>query len=253
MNKCKYVRFQRKPEPEEAEPEWGALKPSTEEMQRLQNEDLTLACIRAVTDGPSNPAVGEGLFVCNGLLYRRWTPKGRDQGPMTLEQLVLPSTCREAVMKVAHGVPLGGHLGKTKTAQRIRQGFYWPTLFRDVAIHCRTCEACQLDASHRVHRAHLIPLPIMSEPFQRIAMDIGPLPKSRSGKRFVLVVCDYATRYPEAVPLRTMDAEHIGEELVQIFSRVGVPSEILTDQGSNFMSQLLGEVYRLLRVKPISD
>ena len=83
-------------------------------------------------------------------------------------------------------------------------------------------------------------------------MDIvGPLPKSRSGKRFVLVVCDYATRYPEAIPLRSTDAEHIAEELVQIFSRVGVPEEILTDQGANFMSQLLTEVYRLLRVKPI--
>ena len=48
-------------------------------------------------------------------------------------------------------------------------------------------------------------------------MDIvGPLPRSRSGKRFILVVCDYATRYPEAVPLRSTDAEHIAEELVQI-------------------------------------
>lgn len=83
-------------------------------------------------------------------------------------------------------------------------------------------------------------------------MDIvGPLPKSHSGKRFMLVVCDYATCYPEAVPLRSTDAEHIAEELVQIFSRVGVPEEILTDQGANFMFQLLTEVYRLLRVKPI--
>ena len=80
-------------------------------------------------------------------------------------------------------------------------------------------------------------------------MDIvGPMPKSRSGKRFVLVVCDYATRYPEAVALRSIDAEHIAEELVQIFSRVGVPQEILTDQGANFMS---AEVYKLLRIKPI--
>ena len=83
-------------------------------------------------------------------------------------------------------------------------------------------------------------------------MDIvGPLPKSHSGKRFVLVVCDYATRYPEAVALRSIDAEHIAEALVQIFSRVGVPEEILTDQGTHFMSQLLAEVYKLLRMKSI--
>lgn len=39
----------------------------------------------------------------------------------------------------------------------------------------------------------------MSEPFRRIAMDIvGPLPRSTSGKKYILVICDYATRYPEA-------------------------------------------------------
>ena len=53
------------------------------------------------------------------------------------------------------------------------------------------------------------------------------------------------------VPLRTIDAEHVAEELVKLFSRVGMPEEILTDLGSNFMSQLLTEVYRLLRIYPI--
>ena len=39
--------------------------------------------------------------------------------------------------------------------------------------------------------------------------------------------------------------------LIKAFSRVGVPKEILTDQGSNFTSQLLAEVYRLLHIQPI--
>ena len=62
-------------------------------------------------------------------------------------------------------------------------------------------------------------------------------------KRYVLVICDYATRYPEAIPLRSIDAEHIAEELVVVFSRIGIPKEILTDQWTNFTSQLLMEVY----------
>ena len=65
------------------------------------------------------------------------------------------------------------------------------------------------------------------------------------------MVCDYATRYPEAVPLCTIDAPRIAEELVKVFARVGVPGEILTDQGSNFTSQMLTEIYRLLGVQPI--
>ncbi len=64
----------------------------------------------------------------------------------------------------------------------------------------------------------------------------------------MLVICDYATRSPEAIPLRSIDAENIAEELIKVFARVGVPQEILADQGSNFTSQLLAE---LLHVHPI--
>jgi len=64
-------------------------------------------------------------------------------------------------------------------------------------------------------------------------------------------MCDYATRYPEAVPLQNIDAGTVAEELVKIFARVGVPSELLTDQGANFQSQLLKELYNLLHVDAI--
>ena len=47
---------------------------------------------------------------------------------------------------------------------------------------------------------------------------IGPLPKSRRGHRYILVVCDYATRYPEAVTMRYIDAASIAEELLKIFA-----------------------------------
>ena len=41
----------------------------------------------------------------------------------------------------------------------------------------------------------LIPLPVMEEPFERIAMDIiGPLRHSRKGHQYILMVCDYVTR-----------------------------------------------------------
>ena len=160
--------------------------------------------------------------------------------------------CRDMVMKLAHTIPLAGHLGKAKTVNRILQRFYWPTIYRDIAKFCRSCESCQLAAGRKPARAPLIPLPIITQPFSRMAMDIvGPLPRTRRGNRYVLVVCDYATRYPEAVALRSIDAETIAEELVSIFSRVGIPQEILTDQGANFTSHLLTELYKMLHIRPI--
>ena len=199
----------------------------------------------------SHPNSG-GFFYKDGLLYHRWCPAGRDPELMEVEQLVLPVECRQKVMSIAHSIPIAGHLGKAKTAHRILQRFYWPTLFKDVATFCRTCYSVSKSTHQRGRRAPLISLPIIEEPFSRIAMDIvGPVPKSRSGKRYIVVICDYGTRYPEAIPLKSIDAECIAEELIVFFSRVGVPKEILTDQGSNFTSQLLTEIYQLLHVHPI--
>ena len=83
-------------------------------------------------------------------------------------------------------------------------------------------------------------------------MDIvGPVERSKSGYRFMLVITDYATRYPEVFPLKSIIAKSVAFCLVQFFSRVGFPREILTDQGTNFMSKLLKEVYQLLGIRSL--
>ena len=97
-----------------------------------------------------------------------------------------------------------------------------------------------------------MPMPIIGEPFNQIAMDIvGPLPKSKRGNRYLLVVVDYATRYPEVFPLRTFTADVVAEKLVEVFARHGVPRTILTDQGSKFTSNLLQELHRAMGVKSV--
>ena len=112
------------------------------------------------------------------------------------EQVVLPKRYHQQVIRLAHDVPFAGHLGREKTAQRILRRFYWTTLFQDVKQYCRTCEECQLHGGRKV-KAPMTPLPVMGEPFRRIAMDIvGLLPRTGRGNRLILVVNDYATRYP---------------------------------------------------------
>ena len=83
-------------------------------------------------------------------------------------------------------------------------------------------------------------------------MDIvGPLPRSRSGNKYILTICDYATRYLEAIPLSSTEAKRIARELVKLFAHVGIPDEILSDQDSNFMSTLLQEIYQTLHITQI--
>ena len=63
---------------------------------------------------------------------------------------------------------------------------------------------------------------------------------------------DYATRYPGAVPLKNIDTETVAEALVDIFSRLGISEEILSDLGTQFVSDCKKEVARLLSIKQLT-
>ena len=203
--------------------DFQSLDISAEEMRALQKTDPTLEPAWLIANGAQSAAAGQQFCSKDGLLYRKYHKTNSD--PITdIDQLVLPAGCRRPV---AHDIPMAGHLGRRKTVQRILQRYYWLGVYRDVRDHCRCCEQCQKSSPRRNTRVPLIPLPIIDTPFKRIAMDIvGPLPRSSSGKQFILVICDYATRYPEAVALRSIEASRVAKEL---FARVGVPEEILTD------------------------
>ena len=60
---------------------------------------------------------------------------------------------------------------------------------------------------------------------------------------------DYATRYPEAVALPGIETERVADALVEMFSRVGIPDEMLTDSGSQFTAEVMKEVSRLLSLQ----
>ena len=212
-----------------------------EDFAKLQLEDPTLSsCFSAVKNpDEAREALEEGntCFVKNNeKLYRV---------AVDTEQLVVPKVLRAEVLHLGHSIPWAGHLGMEKTENRILNRFYWPGFHKDIAEYCRSCPECQLSArSKRGLKVPLISLPIIDVPFSRIAMDVvGPLERSRAGHRYILVICDYATRYPEAFPLRNTKARQVANCLIQLLSRVGVPKEILTDQGSNFTSKSLRQVY----------
>lgn len=75
---------------------------------------------------------------------------------------------------------------------------------------------------------------------------VGPLLKSALGHEYILVIVNYITRYPEALPLRK--TIYIATELVLLFSRVGIPKELLTNQGMPFVSKLMADLCSLLQV-----
>ena len=96
-------------------------------------------------------------------------------------------------------------------------------------------------------------LPIIGEPFQRCAIDlVGPImPASSEGHKYLLVLTDFATKWPEAIPLKSISTQAVAEALLGIFTRLGVPKEILLDRGTQLTSDLMSKVFRLMAIKGI--
>ena len=143
-------------------------------------------------------------------------------------------------------------MGIKKTADKIQSAFYWPGIQGDVARYCKSCDVCQKTVNKgSVPKVPLEKMPLINKPFKRVAIDlVGPIgPPSEDGHRYILTLVDFATRYPQAVLLKNSDTETVAEALVDIFSRLGGPEEILSDLGMQFVSECMKEVTRLLSIK----
>ena len=92
---------------------------------------------------------------------------------------------------------------------------------------------------------------MIDQPFNRLAIDLVGFiaPASDKGHRYILTLVEYATRYPKAVPLKNIDTETVAEALIDMYSRVGVPEEVLSDLRTQFTSDCMKEVSRLLSIR----
>ena len=118
----------------------------------------------------------------------------------------------------------------------------------------RRCETCQKAAKRGAKKkALLVNMPIIGTPFEQVGIDIvGPIAtRSKSGNRFILVMCDYAMKYPEAATLPSIKARQIAEALMAMFCHVGMPTALLSEQSSNFKSELFSEVCCLMRIRKL--
>ena len=101
---------------------------------------------------------------------------------------------------------------------------------QDVEKYVRTCDKCQ-KRNPRKDKIPLQPSTMLERPFQHLGIDImGPLPRTMTGKRYIVVAIDWLTKWPEAQSLETADAQTIAVFLhEQVICRHGVPQQITTD------------------------
>jgi hypothetical protein len=81
---------------------------------------------------------------------------------------------------------------------------------------------------------------------------VGPLNQILNGYRYVLTFQDEHSKFTLAVPIRQQDAVTVAKAVVdEIFLTFRIPQTVLTEQGSNFMSEVFANVCILLKIKRI--
>ena len=176
-----------------------------EELVRLQDEDSTLQKIKEAKGTETRKGYGISYEKRGGIWYR--VRQQKNEVGDTRKQILVPKLLRER-MEVANDSLFGGHLGVKKTEDRIQTNFFWPGLHDDVTSFCRSCDVCQKTVPRgSVPRASLEDMPLIDQTFKRVTIDLaGPIvPASDKENRYILTLVDYATRYPEAVPLKYLD------------------------------------------------
>ena len=209
-----------------------------------QQEDDTLEECRR------NAAEREkGWVILEEVLYRYKKRSGKRTKKDL--QLVLPKKYREEIMEAHHDEPIAGYLEQFKTIERIAKNYWWPNMAEEIRNWVRECQVCQVhDRRKKGQRATLKPI-TAERPFELVGMDIlSCLKPSKEGNRHIIVFTDYYTKWAEAYAIPDMEAHTVAKVLVKnIIARHGAPERMITNRGTQFMSQVFREVTELVQLK----
>ncbi|CAC5390312.1 Retrovirus-related Pol polyprotein from transposon 297,Retrovirus-related Pol polyprotein from transposon 17.6 [Mytilus coruscus] len=144
----------------------------------------------------------------SGILYHLFTPGSRKRRQCLRRQLAIPRCLIDEILYACHDDATAGHLSLNKMYTKIQDRFYWKGMYSDVEFWCKSCVDCATKKTPK-HRpkAPLNPLPAVSGPFDRVAVDVlGPFPPTYNSNKYILIFSDYLTRWPEAIPVPNADA-----------------------------------------------
>ena len=175
----------------------------------------------------------------------------------TKVKICLPVALFGHVFAVGHSSAAAGHLGKTKTRDRILSRFFAPGLSAYIQSRISLCTACILKRNTITsdkpvqHTKHQEPVNAFN---RKVYVDtVGPFnPASRvNGRlcRHYLSILDGYTRYLVCVPIPDLETRTIAEAFVNHYAlNFGLPTQIHSDNGTSFVSELFSRTCELLGI-----
>eukprot|EP00762_Andalucia_godoyi_P006395 ANDGO_02858.mRNA.1 Retrovirus-related Pol polyprotein from transposon 412 len=216
------------------------------ETSELPDDDALAARVRAYAD---RFVVDEGV-----LYYLASTEPGRARVPSDSRRLVVPASMRAEVLSQLHDDPLAGHLGFTKTYDKVRRRFFWPGMYQDTKHWVASCVDCSMKKTPRRALPGTMEPIVVDGPFDMVGVDVlGPLTMTERGNKYVVVFSDYLTKWTEAFAVPRADAVTIARLIVEeVICRYGAPKKLLSDRGAAFLSGIVSEVCKVFGIKKVN-
>ncbi|XP_071912445.1 uncharacterized protein [Coffea arabica] len=152
----------------------------------------------------------------------------------------------QSILAFCHTFACGGHFGPRRTAHKVLEsGFYWPSLFKDAYVFCKTCDKCQR-IGNLSRRDQLPQVPMLFiEIFDTWGIDfMGPFPNS-CVFLYILLAVDYVSKWVEAKATRTNDSKVVADFIKSnIFVRFGMPRAVVSDRGTHFCNMTIAALFR---------
>ena len=166
--------------------------------------------------------------------------------------LCVPRALRVPLLTLYH--ERGQHAGRGRFTDALLADYWWPTLATDAKIFVAQCHVCLSNKASRVSKETPIGhFDTMVEPSVEVVLDpVGPLPITIEGYCYLLVIIDRASRWIEAIPMKSNSAESMLEAFLIFVWRRGCPKILYTDRGGNLLSYLAHKVYQRLGITKVS-
>ena len=167
-------------------------------------------------------------------------------------RLVVPAEERRRLFDEVHAGIYASHQRTSKIHAVLSKHYWWPAMRKDIERWCKECTICLERRAGPAVKPLLTPIPV-GGPFDRVGIDVLQLPKTSRRNQYVLVIADYLTKWVEAYPMKDQKALTIARILAEKFIPThGVPKEILSDRGANFLAGLMQEFYHLTGKKKVT-
>ena len=145
-------------------------------------------------------------------------------------------------------------MGFWKTKNQIRRQFVWKGMNKDIAKYIKSCVKCQRNKSSKRTMMPMVLTDTPCRPFEKVYMDmVGPLPVSSSGNRFILTFQDDFSKYMTCAAMPDGEASTVARVFFdEVIAKFGVPSKLVTDNGSNFISKVFADTCKLLGIRKLT-